>query len=334
MLWLLLYILAGVVFFLVMSFVERRPGVAPWAGWQTLEWVVGVAVSLAWPLSLAGLIWSKWGDKNFPRLAIAAALLGAQLLAIAASSGVAHAASRAVAVAAAQASCAQVFYGGKEPTVAGNPGPTQDLCFPAYALKESGAWRQPIWSAEHLVAANLPPAGTVRKNPFHAEDALSPAVRSELSDYQACSQIDDRGHATPVGDFKDPWQRDDTFSLANMMAQTKVDNEQPWNHLENGVRSAVKSSGEAWTVTGPHVPAGASPRCGRLPQPDAIWKAVFFPSTGVIGAYWSANDTSKTSTTITVAELIRRTGVDPFPALPAAKKAEAHPLPAPMAGGD
>lgn len=228
-----------------------------------------------------------------------------------------------------------VFFAGAPPTVAqAAPGPILPLCFKAYCLAESGAWREPVWSAEHLLAANLPAKGTVRKNPFHAEPGLPPADRAELADFAACSKTHDRGHATPVGDFTDPDERDATFSLANMMAQTKIDNEQVWNHIENGVRRAVKAEGEGYAVTGPHVPAGAPTICGQVAEPDAIWKAIYLPKSLTIGVYWSPNDTSNSFTTITVADLIARTGVDPFPALPADAKARSMALPVPAAGGN
>jgi endonuclease G len=245
----------------------------------------------------------------------------------------------ALGVADALADCPQFFVGGRAPTVAPAmtgeaPGPLTDICFPGYGLEEAGLWRQPLWSAEHLLATNLPPKGTDRANPFHVEASLPSDQRAELSDYVACSKTHDRGHATPVGDFLAKLLRDATFSLANMMAQTKVDNEQAWNHIENGVRAAVKREGEAWIVTGPHVPQGAPHICGRLPEPDFIWKAVYFPKSGIIGAYWSANDASNSPPAmITVAELTLRTGVDPYPGLPDAKRAEVHTLPAPQAGG-
>lgn len=245
--------------------------------------------------------------------------------------------SRAHLVDHAAASCGQFFVGGEQPTVdQGSTGPLLDVCQPAYAFEEASAWRQAAWSAEHLVAANIPPAGTDRTNPFHVETALPAEDRSELADYKACSKVDDRGHATPVGDFTDQQERWDTFSLGNMMSQTKVNNEQPHNHIENAVRREVKAHGEAWIVTGPNVPAGAQMLCGRVPQADAIWKAIYIPSTGVIGAYWEPNDDSKTIEQITVAELTARTvlHVDPFPFLSAEKKAEMHELPAPQAGGD
>lgn len=234
----------------------------------------------------------------------------------------------------AQAQAPSPFYAGHPPAVAASiPGPLTVICFDAYCLEESGSWRQPVWSAEHMLAAQIPPRGTDRKNPFHAEPRLPTDQRAELADYAACSKIDDRGHATPVGDFTAPALRDQTFSLANMMAQTKVLNEQTWNHIENGVRAAVKREGEGWIVTGPRVSPGAPTLCGRLPQPDFIWKAIYLPKSGTVGAYWAPNDQSKAFTTISLAELTARTGVDPFPGLTADQKAAVHALPAPVAGG-
>jgi endonuclease G len=233
----------------------------------------------------------------------------------------------------AQTLCPQFFVYGQPPAVAADVASERaDLCFPGYGLEHSGVWREPVWSAEHLRGADVPPKGTVRHDNFHAELQLPVGHRAELSDY-AHQTLYDRGHATPVGDFTDQSLRDDTFTLANMMAQTKTLNEQTWNNIENGVRKAAQAAGDVFIVTGPHVAPGGPLLQGDVAIPDATWKAIYVPSTGLIGAYWAVNDKSKSYESITVAELIKRTGVDPFPALAGGVKARVFVLPKPVGGG-
>jgi endonuclease G len=231
--------------------------------------------------------------------------------------------------------CPQFFVQGKPPVAVAAvvvSAKLTDICFKGYGLEHSGVWREPVWSAEHLVAANIPPKGTPRHDKFHAEATLPAGERAELSDYQH-QTLYDRGHATPVGDFTDQGLRDDTFTLANMMAQTKTLNEQIWNNIENAVRVTALAQGDVYIVTGPHVTPGGPLLNNDVAVPDATWKAIYVPKSGIIGAFWAVNDKSDSYETITVTELIKRTGIDPFPGLSDQAKGEAHKLPKPIAGG-
>ena len=82
--------------------------------------------------------------------------------------------------------CPQHFSAGQPPTIT-NPKlqpRTQEVCFEAFAVLDSGISRTPLYSAEHLTRQNLAEAKTLsRRDSFHPEGALPASQRSELSDY-------------------------------------------------------------------------------------------------------------------------------------------------------
>jgi hypothetical protein len=59
---------------------------------------------------------------------------------------------------------------------------------------------------------------------------------------------------------------------------------------------------------------------------------VYDPKLGEAGAYLAENDASGTWKVVSVAELVRLSGVDAFPALPPAAKEKAMALPQPAHG--
>jgi endonuclease G len=225
--------------------------------------------------------------------------------------------------------CPQFFLGGVEPAVApAQTAEARELCFHGYALDHSGVWREPIWSAEHLTGAAAKAAhGVSRANPFHPEPSLPSTERAELSDY--LGEHLDRGHMTPVGDFPVIDDRNDTFSLANMVPQDSILNERLWAHIEGALRLEAQKDGDLYIVTGPGM--GPSPRLlkGRVVVPAYTWKAVYDAKLGGAGAYVAVNDDSQAYVIVPVADIATRFGVDPFPTLDPAMKATVVKLPLP-----
>lgn len=82
--------------------------------------------------------------------------------------------------------CPEHFAGGVAPTVT-NPklqARTQEVCFEAFAVLHSGISRTPLYSAEHLLRANVEAAANLsRKDSFHPEPSLPAKDRAELKDY-------------------------------------------------------------------------------------------------------------------------------------------------------
>jgi endonuclease G len=71
---------------------------------------------------------------------------------------------------------------------------------------------------------------------------------------------------------------------------------------------------------------------GRVSVPTHIWKAIYDPRRGA-AAYITLNRPGFLYSEISIAELARLTGIDPFPALSPTIKATAMSLPAPRPSG-
>ena len=228
------------------------------------------------------------------------------------------------------ADCSVQFADGTAPRALSAPATDRPhlLCFSAYAVLESGGTRTAVWSAEALTRDKVAAARTLtRDNTFHAEDALAHGERAELDDYSRSGW--DRGHMTPSGDMPDVQSQAESFSLANMVPQAPRNNRRLWEHIEASTRRLASSTGEVYVVTGPgYTTAQPNWLNGRVRIPDLIWKAVYVPARGA-AAYLVRNDSGSDYSVVSIAEITRVTGVDPFPSLDAAQRETALALPAP-----
>lgn len=229
-------------------------------------------------------------------------------------------------------SCPALFAGGQPPALV-NPrlaARTILLCNDSYASLASGVTRGALWSAEHPTAASLASARTTpRQGVFHAEGRLSPGERAELQDYRRSGY--DRGHMTPSGDMPGGTPQQQSFSLANMVPQTPELNRGVWSAIEDRVRRLAERRGELFVVTGPAYEEARIDAIGPggVLVPTSTWKAVHDPATGGTGAYVCSNTAAPTCRTVPVAAIEALAGIDPFPALPAWRKASMMPLPEP-----
>lgn len=240
----------------------------------------------------------------------------------------------AAAPATAQTACPQHFAAGQPPAVA-NPrlaAKARPLCFRMFGVLHSGLTRTPLWSAERLTRDAVEQArGVGRVNQFHPEERLPPDERAELSDYARSGF--DRGHMTPSGDMPDPDSQAESFSLANMVPQNHPLNTGLWSRIEGAVRGLARREGEVYVVTGPLF-LGESLQAlrGRVLVPSHVWKAVLNPRTGQAAAYLSPNTDGAGYEVVSMARLRELSGLDVFPSLPEAAKAQAGPLPRPREG--
>ncbi|GLC91936.1 hypothetical protein Tamer19_13440 [Cupriavidus sp. TA19] len=77
----------------------------------------------------------------------------------------------------------------------------------------------------------------------------------------------------------------------------------------------VREYGQAFVVTGPAFdPAQAARLNGRISVPTYMWKAVFVPGVGA-AAYVARNDATRQYAVLSIVELAKFAGVDPFPRL-------------------
>ena len=226
--------------------------------------------------------------------------------------------------------CRAHFAGGVEPRSITAPATERPhlLCFTSYAVLESGATRTAVWSAESLTRDHILAARELtRDNTFHAEEAIAHDDRAELGDYARSGW--DRGHMTPSGDMPDVQSQAESFSLANMIPQAPKNNRRLWEHIEASTRRLAQSEGQVYVVTGPGY-TSAKPNLlnDRVRIPDLVWKAVYVPDRGA-GAYVVRNDAGHDYALVSIVEITRITGVDPFPGLDASMRSTTYGLPSP-----
>lgn len=195
------------------------------------------------------------------------------------------------------------------------------LCTPGYGLGHSASTRTALWVGQLIKAADTG-GSQERTDDFFEEPELPRAERAWLSDYKGSGYA--RGHLAPAADFsRSAPEMARSFSLANMVPQDHKHNSGAWAALEGHVRKLARRHGSVVVLTGP-VYNPASPRravpSGRVAIPDALFKVVYVPSTGVSAAWvienkpverdaWLAGCTS-------VAQAQQLVGLTFFPGLP------------------
>ena len=213
--------------------------------------------------------------------------------------------------------CPEHFAGGRAPDVTPRlAAGARALCFQAFAVLHSPVSRTALYSAEHLTAARIRAArNTPRDSEFHAERALPPGERAELSDYARSGF--DRGHLAPSGDMPDPNAQEESFSLANIVPQAPALNRGLWEGIESAVRTLALREGELYVVTGPIFEGAELDRVGDVLVPTSVWKAVLDPRRGRAGAYVAGNRDDAGWRSVSMAQLRRLTGLDVFPGVSA-----------------
>lgn len=213
--------------------------------------------------------------------------------------------------------CRLQFYDGQPPSI---PEKMQQkvvyVCAAGYTVLSSYISKDPVYSAEWLTRERLEKAKKLsRINSFHADKSIPPGDRAELSDYRGSGY--DRGHMAPNKDMATREQQYQSFSLANMVPQNPNNNRGLWRRIENATRNLVKKAGVGYVVTGPAFIGASVLRVGEnhVYVPTNIWKAVYIPSYGIAGAYWTKNADGNAYEVISLNELEERTGIDVFPTL-------------------
>ena len=233
------------------------------------------------------------------------------------------------------AACAEHYAGGMAPHIvkASLLPRTQALCFKAYALMHSGLSRTPLWSAEHLVRANIEAATQLtRVNTFHAEERVAAADRAELADYARSGY--DRGHMSPNGDMPDRTAQGESFSLANMVPQIHANNAGVWAGIEGAARRLALQEGNVYVVSGPaFIGRDIASLNGRVLIPTHLWKVVYSPLQRRAGAYLITNDETKTYSSLSVTELEKILGFNLLPGVSQQVRDAGMTLPAPSGKG-
>ena len=122
----------------------------------------------------------------------------------------------------------------------------------------------------------------------------------------------------------------DSFSLANMVPQNPKNNQQAWRNIEEAVREIVQNSNEpVYLITGVAFLNAKVATIGanKVFVPSHLYKAVYQPISGVIGAYWIANTASAQAQIISVCDLERKTGLNVLPVLSKGELRQWHDWP-------
>ncbi|ENV10234.1 hypothetical protein F966_01408 [Acinetobacter higginsii] len=200
------------------------------------------------------------------------------------------------------------------------------LCFNDFNVMYSGISKTPLWTAEYLTPERLS-IKIKREDNFHEETRLKPAHRALLSDYRGSGY--DRGHMAPNGDMNNTAAQYDSFSLANMVPQAPKNNQEVWRKLEEAVRSMVtKQHKDAYVLTGPVFEGKRLKTIGSgVIVPTAVYKAVYLPKQGIIGAYYAPNNNSLQVKVVSVCYLEEKLGINLFPQLTEQQKRNVYQLP-------
>lgn len=200
------------------------------------------------------------------------------------------------------------------------------LCFNDFNVMYSGISKTPLWSAEYLTPERLS-IKIKREDNFHEETRVQLAHRALLSDYRGSGY--DRGHMAPNGDMNNTAAQYDSFSLANMVPQAPKNNQEVWRKLEEAVRSMVtKQHKDAYVLTGPVFEGKRLKTIGKgVIVPTAVYKAVYLPKQGIIGAYYAPNNNSLQVKVVSVCYLEEKLGINLFPQLTEQQKRNVYQLP-------
>ena len=232
--------------------------------------------------------------------------------------------SHAHATAPVHSDCRPLYLNDQPPAAISPTAPTGRLfCHMIYSVSYSVPMLNPLWSAEHLTrAAAIGGDSTFRstRSTFQQEPGLTRAQQPANRDFAHNEW--DLGHMAPANDAPDDASQNDTFFLTNVVPQEASLNRILWAHLEASVHKLAEDEGEVYIVTGPIFGAHPALMAGRVPIPDFTFKAIYLPSRNIAVGYIARNDPSATCTIVSVAEIARRTGIDPFPSLPVSVKSQ------------
>ncbi len=192
----------------------------------------------------------------------------------------------------------------------------RELCYESFAVLHSGRSRTPVYVVEKLTREQLLDAqDEQRAQRFFADARLPSAERATLDDYRNSGF--DRGHMAPAADMPNPTAMAQSFSLANVVPQSPVNNQRTWAGIEKSTRSYVmRAQGPVYVFTGPFY-ATPSPRTvgpNKVWVPTHLYKLVFDASTRRTWAHWVENtDDARAGAPISYRELVQRTGIDFLP---------------------
>lgn len=232
---------------------------------------------------------------------------------------------------AAQTACPQFYLDGEAPDILNKnmSQKTKELCYEAFGVMHSGITKTPLWSAEILLRENLE-TKIPRKDFFHEETRLPANERAELKDYSRSGY--DRGHMSPSADMPTPSAQAESFTLANMIPQDHVSNTGVWSSIESATRYLAKKEGRLHVITGALFVGNRVKAIGNnVLVPSMIYKVIYSPKQQKAAVYIVDNEPSSTYKVISVQEIEKYAGINFFPKMSEAQKANILELPVPQA---
>ena len=211
------------------------------------------------------------------------------------------------------------------PVRSGTPD-TAVFCRSFYATAYSSALRDPVWTSYRLTRAMADGGDRTPRyeGNFRQQVGLTAAQQGHHNDYTNTGFT--RGHLVPANDAIDMERQRDTFVVTNIVPQPGPFNSGLWRYLEASVHRLAQNEGEVYVVTGAvfRAPAplmratrgrrASSP--GRVAIPELLYKAIYVPSRNIAVGYVATNEQNSRCTVLSIRDLARQTGFDPFPAVP------------------
>lgn len=191
---------------------------------------------------------------------------------------------------------------------------SSELCSTGHASLFSSITKTPLFSASFLSVGRLASASDMdRVDSFKEDNRLPYDSRSNLGDFVRSGY--DRGHLAPNSDMGDREQQSDSFLLTNMIPQNPDNNRHLWANIERVTRSMAKEKGGAYVVTGGAFIGDTVSIGNGVYVPTHVFKAVYFPKTRESSVWFAKNAAGNNYEVISVVELNKRIGIDPFPSL-------------------
>jgi endonuclease G len=195
---------------------------------------------------------------------------------------------------------------------------TRELCYDAFATLYSGRSKTPLYTVEKLTREQpLDARDEERTNRFFPDARLPSAERATLEDYKGSGY--DRGHMAPAADMPTAQAMAQSFSLANVVPQARINNQRTWAEIEKSTRRYVmRATGPVYVFTGPVYSRQRPARTigDGVWVPSYLYKLVYDASTRRAWAYWVENNNeARVAPPISYQELVERTGIEFLPGI-------------------
>ena len=201
------------------------------------------------------------------------------------------------------------------------------LCFDGFSMMYSDISKTALWVAEvltphrlRLMISDQPHTSIDAKNT--QSSVVSSAFESKHGQYYfwKMAPIDQTSH---VDTIKNSSFTSDMLPLVSQAKRNILLN------IEQVIRTIVKEKKvDVYTITGPaFLDSTLKVMDNNVIVPTAVFKVIYIPKTGVMGAYYVPNDLSLNARIVSVCYLEERLGINIFPQLTAEEKRNTYKLP-------